>query len=71
MKLELLALKWAITDTFRPYLLGSKCLVYTNNNPLAHYQNTKNTIMEMRWIVHLEQFDIDGRENANVDALSI
>ena len=58
MLLELLALKWAITDKFRLYLLDSKCLVYTDNNPLAHYQNTKNAVMEMRWIAHLEQFDI-------------
>ena len=75
MKLELLALKWAITDKFRPYLLGSKCLVFTDNNPLAHYQTCRNATMEMRWIAQLEQFDIDikyrpGRENKNADALS-
>jgi len=32
-KLELLALKWAVTDKFREYLLGNKCTVYTDNNP--------------------------------------
>ena len=33
MKLEMLALKWAVTDNFREYLLGSKFVVYTDNNP--------------------------------------
>ena len=32
-KLELLALKWAVTEKFRDYLLGSKFTVYTDNNP--------------------------------------
>lgn len=36
MKLELLALKWAITEKFRGYLLGSKFVVLTDNNPLCH-----------------------------------
>ena len=40
-KLELLALKWAITKKFRDYLLGSKFTVYTDNNPLAHIQTSK------------------------------
>ena len=35
-KLELLALKWAVSDKFKPYTLGSHCIVYTDNNPLAH-----------------------------------
>ena len=35
-KLELLALKWAITETFWDDLLGSKFMVYTDNNPLAY-----------------------------------
>lgn len=29
MKLEFLALKWAMTEKFREYLLGHKCIVYT------------------------------------------
>lgn len=33
-KLQFLALKWAITEKFREYLLGSKCTVYTDNNAL-------------------------------------
>ena len=34
MKLELFALKWAVTEKFRDYLLGNKFKVYTDNNPL-------------------------------------
>ena len=40
-KLELLALKWVVTEKFRDYLLGSKFTVYTNNNPLAYIQTSK------------------------------
>ena len=29
MKLEMLALKWAVVEKFRGYLLGSKFTVYT------------------------------------------
>ena len=41
MKLELLALKWAVTDKFRDYLLGSKFVVFTDNNPLSYLQTAK------------------------------
>ena len=34
-KLELLALKWAVPEKFRDYLMGSIFTVYTDNNPLA------------------------------------
>jgi len=41
MELEFLALKWAVSEKFREYLLGSKCAVYTDNNPLSHFQTLK------------------------------
>ena len=34
-KLEFLALKWAVTNTFSDYLYQAKCTVYTDNNPLC------------------------------------
>ena len=36
MRLELLGLKWAVTEKFKDYLYGSRCIVYTDNNPLSH-----------------------------------
>ena len=40
-KLELLALKWVVTEKLRDHLLGSKYTVYTNNNPLAYVEESK------------------------------
>jgi len=53
MKLEFLALKWAVADKFRDYLLGHKCTVYTDNNPLSHYQTAKLGALEQRWVGQL------------------
>ena len=49
MKLEFLALKWAVTERFREYLLGAKFVVYTDNNPLSHLQTAKLAAVEQRW----------------------
>ena len=38
MKLELFALKWAMTEKFANYLMGGKYAVLTDNNPLTHLQ---------------------------------
>ena len=40
-KLELLALKWAVTEKLRDYLLGSKFTVYTYNNSLVYIKESK------------------------------
>ena len=40
-KLELLALKWAVTEKFYDYLLGLWFQVYMDNNPLAYVQESK------------------------------
>ena len=40
-KLDLLALKWVVTEKFRDYLLGLKFTVCTDNNPLAYIQTSK------------------------------
>ena len=52
-KLELLALKWAVTKKFRDYLLESKFTVYTNNNPLAYVQTSKLGASQFHWISEL------------------
>ena len=74
-KLELLALKWAVTEQFKNYLAGGKFVVLTDNNPLAHLQNAKLGAVESRWLGDLNRFHFDvkyrpGRENANADGLS-
>ena len=38
-KLELLALKWDITEKFREYLISSTLTVLTDNNPLTYLQS--------------------------------
>lgn len=47
-KLELLAWKWAVTDKFEQYLLGSECIVYTYNNPLTRLQTANLGATEQR-----------------------
>lgn len=77
-KLEFLALKWAMSEKFRDYLLGHKCIVYTDNNPLSHFFVTSSArfgATEQRWVAQLAAFDFEvkyrsGRSNKNVDALS-
>lgn len=75
MKLEFLALKWAMTEKFREYLLGHKCVVFTDNNPLSYLMSAKLGAMEHRWAAQLAAFDFElkyrsGRSNRNADALS-
>ncbi|KAL8586473.1 hypothetical protein ACOMHN_050068 [Nucella lapillus] len=41
MKLEFLAMKWAIAEKFRDYLLGSRFTVLTDNNPLVHFRTAR------------------------------
>lgn len=76
MKLELLALHWAIAQKYRDLLLGAEFTVFTDNNPLSYLQTTaKLGATEMRWAAELAQFNFtikyrSGRSNGNADALS-
>ncbi|KAL2086104.1 hypothetical protein ACEWY4_017163 [Coilia grayii] len=75
MKLELLALKWSVTEKFREYLLGAKFTVYTDNNPLSYLHTAKLGAVEQRWASQLALFDFElkyrpGTMNRNADALS-
>ena len=56
-KLELLALKWAVTEKFQDYLLGSLFQVYTDNNPLAYVQESKLGASQIQWLSELALFD--------------
>lgn len=59
MKLEFLALKWAMAERFCKYLLGHKCIVYTDNNPLSHLASAKLGATEQQWIAQLASFDLE------------
>ena len=74
-KLELLALKWAVIEKFRDYLLGSKFTVYTDNNPLAYIQTSKLGASQICWLSKLALVDFNiiyrsGKSNQAADALS-
>ena len=72
----MLGLKWAVTETFRDYLLGSECTAYTDNNPFSYLQTSARLgATEMRWAAELALFQLNikyrsGKANSNVDALS-
>ncbi len=75
MKLEFLALHWAITKKFRDYLYGSKFVVKTDNNPLSKILSSKQTAANMGKIADLADFTFDieyrtGKTNQAADALS-
>ncbi|XP_062864418.1 uncharacterized protein LOC134326144 [Trichomycterus rosablanca] len=75
MKLELLGLKWAVTEKFREYLLGTNFIVFTDNNPLSYLQTARLGAVEQRWASQLALFNFEikyhpGSMNRNADALS-
>ena len=75
-KREFLALKWAMTDKFHDYILGSKVTVVTNNNPLCYIlKNAKLDATSHRWLAALSVYDFDlkykrGPTHVDADGLS-
>ena len=74
-KIELLALKWAVVDKFRDYLMGVPFTVLIDNNPLAHIQTAKLGACESRWVAQLAPLNFEvrfrsGASNRCADALS-
>ena len=75
-KLEFLALKWAITEHFKEYLLYQPFLVRTDNNPLMYIMSTPNLDATGHcWVSALAKYDFrleyeKGRDNAVADTLS-
>jgi hypothetical protein len=75
MKKEMLALVSAI-QRWRPYLLGSKFIVRTNQKSRKFLlDQTISTTAQQRWLVKLLGYDYEieykrGKENYVIDALS-
>ena len=75
-KLEFLALKWAVMEHFKEYLLYQPFLVKTDNNPLTYIMSTPNLdAMGHHWVSALAKYDFQleyqkGQDNAAADALS-
>ena len=75
-KLEFLALKWAITEHFKEYLLYQPFLVKTDNNPLMYIMTTPNLdATGHQWVGALAKFNFwleyqKGWDNAVADMLS-
>ena len=57
-KLEFLALKWAVTEHFREYLLYQPFVVKTDNNPLTYIMSTPNLdATGHHWVNALAKYD--------------
>lgn len=74
-KLELLALKWAVSEKFKDYLWGATFTAVTDNHPLVHLNTAQLGSVEQRWVAKLSnyQFTIKyrpGVANRNADVLS-
>ena len=75
-KLEFLALKWAVTEHFKEYLLYQPFLVKTDNNPLMYIMTTPNLDAPgHQWVGALVKFNFQleyqkGWENTMADVLS-
>ena len=76
--LELLAVKWAVTQKFKQYLLGRKFTVITDHEALKFLLNKEGENLSnrmQRWMLSLTGYDFKveykpGKKHQNVDALS-
>ena len=75
-KLEFLALKWAVCNQFRDYLLyGPKVEVYTDSNPPVYVlSSAKFSPTGQRWVNELADFNLQihykpRRNHQDTDAL--
>ena len=76
MKLEFLALKWAVTYQFKEYLRYKPFTVGTDNNPLTYVMTTPNLdAIGHRWVAVLTGYNmtieyLKGTNNKIADILS-
>ena len=74
-ELETLGLVWA-ARLFRPYLLGHKCMVYTDHSACTSLLNINHPSAKLaRWALIIQELNLEikhrpGKSNTNVDALS-
>jgi hypothetical protein len=72
---ELLAVVFAF-DKFRSYLVGSRCIVYTDHAAIRYLLSKKDAKPRLiRWVLLLQEFDVEirekkGAENSVADHLS-
>jgi hypothetical protein len=62
-------------ETFRPYLYGSKFIIFTDHQSLQWLMKATTPARLVRWALRLAEYDFEikyrkGEENANADALS-
>jgi hypothetical protein len=76
MKIETLALAWAVGVKFKDYLQISPFRVITDNNPLTYFMSKeKLSAQEQKWAATLSRYEFtieyrSGQHNTNADALS-
>ena len=75
MRLELLGLKWAVTEKFKEYLYGSRCIVYTIIILKPLTTSKAAPVTDMRWVAQIADYNLDihykpGKNNQNADILS-
>ena len=76
-RLEFLALKWALSDKFRPYTFyAPHVTVVTDNNPLTHLTTTaKLNVTSQRWVNELAEYRFTiqyrpGKHHTDADYMS-
>jgi hypothetical protein len=73
---ELLAIKWAVTEKFRPYLESGKFIIYTDHQPLLGELKLKNPSKRcLKFLMELEEYEFElkhkpGHLLSGPDALS-